>query len=73
MQEKIENVLALIGGCAIFGVDMIKQGAKPLTDKVSAEVRAALDEIASLACLRSRRLFGKFCNLFIVDAVKYIA
>ena len=31
VQEKIEDALALIGGCAIFGVEMIKEGTKPLT------------------------------------------
>jgi serine O-acetyltransferase len=55
MQEKIEDVLALIGGCAIFGVEMVKEGAKPLTDKVSAEVHAALEEIRTdIDAVRSR-------------------
>ena len=45
VQEKIEDALALIGGCAIFGVEMIKEGTKPLTSKLSAELRAAIEEI----------------------------
>ncbi len=45
MSERLEDVLALIGGYAIFGAEMVKEGAKPLTDKISAELRAALDEI----------------------------
>ena len=55
MSERFEDVLALIGGYAIFGAEMVKEGAKPLTDKVSAEVRAALDEIRTdIDAVRSR-------------------
>ena len=55
MQEKIEDVLALIGGYAIVGAEMVRDGAKPLTDKVSAELKAALDEIRTdIDAVRSR-------------------
>jgi serine O-acetyltransferase len=55
MSERFEDVLVLIGGYAIFGAEMVKEGAKPLTDKVSAEVRAALDEIRTdIDAVRSR-------------------
>ncbi len=45
MNEKFEDVLALIGGYAIFGAEMVKESAKPLTDKISAELHAAIAEI----------------------------
>ena len=45
MSEKLEDVLALIGGYAIFGAEMAMEGAKPLTEKLSREMRAMLEEI----------------------------
>lgn len=55
MSERLENVLALIGGYAIFGADMVKEGAKPLTDKVSGELRAAVAEIRTdIEAVRAR-------------------
>ena len=40
-----EDVLAQIGGGILFCADVAWEKAKPVTDKVSAEVRAILDEI----------------------------
>ena len=45
MQEKIEDVLALIGGSILFGADVVCEQTKPLTDKVSSELRAIVHEI----------------------------
>ena len=45
MQEKIEDVLALIGGSILFGADVVREQTKPLTDKVSSELRAIVQEI----------------------------
>ena len=45
MDSLFEDVLAQIGGRIIFGVDLALECAKPVTDRISKEVRAALNEI----------------------------
>ena len=45
MNAMLEDILAQIGGGLILCAEAVGERAKPLTDKVSAEVRAALDEI----------------------------
>ncbi len=45
MNAMLEDILAQIGGGLILCAEVVGERTKPLTDKVSAEVRAALDEI----------------------------
>ena len=45
MDSLFEDVLAQIGGRIIFGADLAMEYAKPVTNRISKEVRAALDEI----------------------------
>ena len=43
--ERLEDILAQIGGRMILCAELAKEQVQPLTDKVSAELRAAIDEV----------------------------
>ena len=43
--ERLEDILAQIGGRMILCTELAKEQVQPLTDKVSAELRAAIDEV----------------------------
>ena len=43
--ERIEDILAQIGGGMILCAEAVKQKAQPLTERISAELQGAIDEI----------------------------